>query len=180
MSNNIDFKKMWNSQETPAPNLQALQEKINAYKKKTLKSRFFAGAAFVSTSVFIFSIWYFMQPELLSTKIGIVLVAVAMLLFNLAYNWSFMGGKDDFELDVNQHLQQLLDLKKKQQFVQTTAISLYFILLSLGIGLYMFEYAAKMSLLLAGLAYVAVTIWIVFNWFYLRPPNHQKANPKAR
>jgi hypothetical protein len=46
---------------------------------------------------------------------------------------------------------------------------LYFILLGLGLVLYMIEYALRMSLTGAVLTYGITCLWIAINWFYFRP-----------
>jgi hypothetical protein len=56
-------------------------------------------------------------------------------------------------------------------------LNLYFILLSIGIGLYMYEYTSRMKPIWGIVTYGITFIWILFNWFYLRPKqiNKQKA-----
>ncbi|MGK0426400.1 MAG: putative membrane protein YczE [Ulvibacter sp.] len=72
-------------------------------------------------------------------------------------------------MDAKTQLQQLLTLKEKQRFQQTTLLNSYFIILSLGIGLYMYEYAARMTLPWAIVSYGIVLFWIGLNAFYFRP-----------
>lgn len=60
-------------------------------------------------------------------------------------------------------------VKNRESFMQTKVLNLYFILLSAGIGLYMYEYAWKRSLIFGVVAYSVVLLWVGFNWFFLRP-----------
>jgi Flp pilus assembly protein TadB len=71
-------------------------------------------------------------------------------------------------------LANLLSLKKKQQFLQTKMLNLYFIMLSLGVGLYMIEPTSNMTLFWAIFAYAITALWVLFNWFYLRPRQIKK------
>jgi hypothetical protein len=58
-------------------------------------------------------------------------------------------------------------------------MALYFILLGLGLVLYMFEYVLRMTLLDGLLTYGITGLWIAFNWFYLKPKNNKKATTKT-
>jgi hypothetical protein len=77
-----------------------------------------------------------------------------------------------------EYLQQLLVFKKKQAFLQSTIMTAYFILLGLGIVLYMIEYTIRMSILGAALAYGITSLWIAVNWFYFRPKIIKKQQQK--
>jgi hypothetical protein len=77
-----------------------------------------------------------------------------------------------------EYLQQLIKLKEKQTFQQTTMLSVYFIILSLGIGLYLFEYASRMTITWGIITYAITILWFAINWFYLRPKTITKQNAK--
>jgi len=77
-----------------------------------------------------------------------------------------------------EHLASLLALKKKQQFLQTTLLNVYFIVLSVGIGLYMIEPTRHMTLFWAIVAYGITGLWILFSWLYLRPRQIKKQQTK--
>ncbi|WP_347219426.1 hypothetical protein, partial [Chryseobacterium sp.] len=133
----------------------------------------------IATSLCIAFIWYRYQPQFISTKIGIVLVILAMVIFLLAYNRMFMVFYTIDKTQSNsEYLQNLYLVKNKQKFMQTTMLNLYFIMLFLGICLYMYEYASKMSSLSGILAYALTFLWIGFNWFYIRPKTIKKQQGK--
>jgi len=60
-------------------------------------------------------------------------------------------------------------LKQKQEFLQKTMLTIYFVLLTLGILLYMIEYTMRMTMISASIAYAVTLIWVAINWFYFRP-----------
>ena len=82
------------------------------------------------------------------------------------------------ELDSKAQLKQLITLKRKQRFQQTTLLNGYFILLSLGLGLYMYEYVIRMTLPWAIFSYGIVLFWIALNAFYFRPKMIKKQHVK--
>jgi hypothetical protein len=178
-SNNINFSELWDGQKTVDPNINDLHLKINNLKKASRIRIIFANIILVFTSIFILFIWYYYQPQLVTTKIGIVLTILSMLIFVISLNQSLGHLKKTNESESNkQYLQDLLNLKEKQQFLQTTILNLYFVLLSIGIVLYMYEYTSRMTMFWAFFSYGITVFWILFNWFYLRPKQIKKQTSK--
>jgi hypothetical protein len=62
--------------------------------------------------------------------------------------------------------------------MQTKMLGFYFITLSLGICLYMYEYISRMTNVGAFFSYLITLTWIGFNWFYLRPKTIKKQQTK--
>jgi hypothetical protein len=53
-------------------------------------------------------------------------------------------------------------------------MSFYFIALTIGICLYMYEYASRMTFLGASLAYGLTLLWMAINWFFILPKQIKK------
>ncbi|PIF47531.1 hypothetical protein CLU96_4589 [Chryseobacterium sp. 52] len=179
MATNIDFKNIWQQQTAQKPSIEDLLGKLKKFKNENLRKLIVTNILLIVTSIFIGLIWYHYQPQMITTKIGIVLVILAMVLFLFAYNQLFMVF---YKLDSTQtnteYLQSLHILKNRQKFLQYTMLNLYFIMLFLGISLYMYEYASRMTLVYGTLAYALTFLWIAFNWFYLRPKTIKKQQAK--
>tara|TARA_B100000809_G_scaffold63705_1_gene60468 strand:+ start:683 stop:1273 length:591 start_codon:yes stop_codon:yes gene_type:complete len=179
MTDNIDFKKYWNKQKFETPDPTELIEKANQFKRKTRFKLIAANLILLATCVFISFIWFYFQPDFLTTKIGIVLCIIAMLAYLAFHNTlAPLLLKQNIELDTKEQLQQLLTLKEKQRFHQSTLLSGYFILISLGLALYMYEYVVRMTLPWAVSSYSIVLFWIALNWFYFRPKMIKKQQTK--
>ncbi|MFP8893161.1 MULTISPECIES: hypothetical protein [Chryseobacterium] len=179
MDSNIDFKNIWKQQTSHKPDLDALLGKLKKFRNQNLRRLIFANIGLIATSLLILFIWYRYQPEMITTKIGIVLVVLGMVIFLLAYNKMFMVFyKIDQTQSNNEYLQSLYVVKSKQKFMQTTILNLYFVMLFLGICLYMYEYTSRMPLSSGILAYALTSVWIAFNWFYLRPRTIKKQQGK--
>ena len=180
MNNDIDFKKIWNKQEIEIPELKDLYNKANRFKRNHLFKIMTANILLLITSISIVFIWYYYKPELLASKIGIVLVILAMVIYLITYNTALpLLFKKSIEYSSKEFLQQLIKLKEKQLFQQTTMLSIYFIILSLGIGLYMYEYVSRMTIIKGSFAYGLTLLWIAINWFYLRPKTIKKQQEKT-
>jgi hypothetical protein len=179
MNSNINFNELWAKQKTGVPNKEELLSKINKFKKSNLKRLIITNLLLIITSLFIIFIWVHYQPQMIITKIGVILTILAMVIFVIVYNQSFTLFRKTYNTQSNsEYLKDLLAIKAKQQFMQTTMLNLYFVLLSTGIGLYMYEYTQLMTAFWGIFAYGITSIWILFNWFYLRPKQIKKQQSK--
>ena len=180
METNIDLKKIWKSQEKDIPKVAELYKKVDQLKRNILIKLIIVNLTLLLTIVCIGFIWYYYQLELITTKIGIILCILAMIIFLVPYNsqWSLLTTQQ-FEPNSKDYLRSLIKLKEQQVFQQTTMLSIYFMMLSLGIGLYLFEYVSKMPVTLAIVVSVTTLLWFAINWFYLRPKIINKQQEKV-
>jgi small-conductance mechanosensitive channel len=172
MDNNqpINFKELWNKQVTPAPDQQDLFNKISKEKKSRLKKVIVMNVTMLFTAAFIILIWIYFQPRFVTTKIGIFFILFAMLMMILFTNKTVPLYKQLKPDESNaQYLDVFKRIKSREAFIQTTVLGLYFVILSVGLLLYMFEYASRMQLHWAIIYYVLFLAFVAFNWFYLRP-----------
>lgn len=178
-NNNIDFTTIWKQQKVVQPSKDELLNKLKKYKKSNIKRLFISNVLLIATSGFIIFIWYYYQPQFITTKVGIVLTILAMLIYLFAYNkqYSFFNSLDATQSNID-YIKSLTALKNKQKFIQTTMLSIYFIMLSTGICLYMYEYTSRMTMFWAIFAYGITLTWIAINWFYLRPKTIKKQQRK--
>ncbi len=128
MDNNINFKDLWARQTTSQPNTDDLFLQINKLKTKNLRKLVVTNLLLIATSIFIIFIWAYYQPQLLTTKIGIILTIFAMIIYLFSYNQSFSLFKKTTNTQSNsEYLKDLLAMKTKQHFLQTTILNLYFV-----------------------------------------------------
>jgi hypothetical protein len=176
---NIDFKDLWKKQTVSQPNIEDLLARLKQFKKAGLRSLWKTNILLFATSAYILFIWYHYEPQFISSKIGIVFIILAMLLYVVVYNGLLKIYKDIDTTQTNQeYLQKLILIKRKQQFMQSTILSWYFVLLLTGICLYMYEYVSRMTVFYALITYGVTLLWIGFNWFYLRPKQIKKQEDK--
>lgn len=179
MSTNLDFKNIWQQQKVGQPNMDNLLHKLKEFKKSGLQKLIFANSMLVVLIGAIISIWHYYQPQFITTKIGIVLIIIAMVIYLFSYNKLFsIFNKIDNRQTNREYLQSLSAINIRQKFMQTTMLGIYYIMLSIGVCLYMFEYASRMTMLGAIIAYTSTLTWIGFSWFYLRPKTIKKQQSK--
>ncbi|MET0944673.1 MAG: hypothetical protein ABWY22_04660 [Flavobacterium sp.] len=178
-NNNIDFKDLWKKQTVSQPNIEDLMARVKQFKKGAVRSLWITNILLLATSVFILFVWYYYQPQFISTKIGIIITILAMVIYLFTYNKLLVKYKNiETTQTNNEYLQNLILIKKKQQFLQTKMMTFYFIALTTGICLYMYEYASRMTLLGVSLTYGLTLFWMIFNWFYIRPKKIKKQQDK--
>lgn len=175
MENNIDFKSLWNKQPAPEPDTRELFKKIHRLKARKMRKIIFLNIALIATCLFIAWIWFYFQPQYISTKIGIILAILAMVIFLIATNKDIsLYKKANESLSNYDYSKNLLAIKSHEQVIQTTIMNVYFLLLSAGICLYMYEYTSRMTLSWGIFTYAITLLWIGFNWFYTRPRQTRK------
>lgn len=175
MTGNIDFKQYWNKQKIETSTPEELIKKANKFKRKTRFKLIVANIVLLISCMGISFVWFYYQPEYLTTKIGIIIIMIAILIY-VAFQSTLtpLLLKNNLAANAKQQLLQLLKLKEKQRFQQTTLLNGYFFLLSLGLSLYMYEYAVRMTLTWAILTYGIVLFTIALNAFYFRPKTIKK------
>lgn len=179
MENNIDLKALWTRQPVPGADKEALLAKLNKLRAEKRRSLIWANVCLIPTALFVVWIWVYYQPEYTSTKVGIVLVVTAIFMFLIVSNKLIPLYKALNTTQVNStYLDDLLQIRQREQFIQTTIVNLYFFLLSLGLMLYLYEYASRMELTGMIITYAATASWIAFNWFYFRPRQIKKNRQK--
>ncbi len=178
-TDHIDLKNIWKQQKAEAPDIKELTNKIKKMSRKNRLKIIATNALFTLTILFIAGIWYFYNPKLITSKIGMILAILSMIFFVLYYNKLFTMYKklNDFEKN-KEYLHNLIRIKKQQKQIQTKIMGIYYILLSLGLALYMYEYIVKMTLWLGIICSTLTIIWVAFNWFYLRPKIAKKEQQK--
>jgi len=167
---NLNLKDLWSSQKIQQPGIDDLMKRLDRYKKANRKHTILTNLCLGATAIFILFVWYYFEPQFVTTKLGIITVVVAIALYIMAINQLSGLFKKVDDATTNQHyLENLLAIKAKQQLVHTRVLNLYFALLSVGIALYMYEYTSRMEPLWAVTTYAITGSWILFNWFYFRP-----------
>ncbi|PSL45636.1 hypothetical protein CLV51_104342 [Chitinophaga niastensis] len=172
-----NFKDIWNRQPTAtAPAASEIISKANQLKRKINNKTLFSILLLTATMVLILLIVYYAKPQMPTTIIGTALVCAAILLFIFVSGSlvHFLFTHNEENRTIKQQLTQLLQLRTRQAFIQKKILTLYFILLSAGIFLYMIEYTLRMSTSGKIAAYGITAGWFALNWFYFRPRTIRK------
>jgi hypothetical protein len=175
-----NFKELWQGQESqPTINAAAIIAKARNLQRKTKLKIILGNLLLLVTMILIIGIVWYYEPQMLTTKIGALLVIIALVMQIIASAKLIpLLEKSNSEQSNSDYLQQLLLFKKKQFFIETTIMSVYFMLLGIGLGLYMIEYAMKLTFVIMILYCGLTALWMAFAWFYLCPRTIRKQRQK--
>lgn len=176
MNSNIDFKLLWKQQSIVLkPDVDEVIKKAKRLKQQTRNKLLLTNGLLALTIAIVVFISNIHQPSLVTTKMGITLIILAVVSYLLVANRMLLVlFSTHSETDSASYMLEMLSLRKKQEFLHHTILKFYFILLSAGIFLYMIEPITRMGLLWACFAMGGTFAWLIFNWFVLRPRTVQK------
>ncbi|MFT3793266.1 hypothetical protein [Flavobacterium sp.] len=172
-----NFNELWQSNQPNIPDPQEIIAKALKVQRNTRRKTLFGNALLAATLAFIIFIVLHYDPKMPTTKLGTLIVVIAIVMQIIASGKLIpMTRKTDATSSTADFLKQMLQIQQKQLYLQTTIMSLYFVMLSGGIFLYMYEYAVRMGALGFGLTYGLTALWIALSWFYIRPRTIRKQN----
>jgi hypothetical protein len=179
MDNDIDLQNLWRKQTANTPQIEKLFLTIDKIKRENLIKLIGLNALMIATIAFIIFIWFNFEAKLVTTKIGIILTVVGIIIYLFAFNNVILSFRQINKNQSNsEFLKGIINHKRRQKFLQNIMLQIYFIALTLGICLYLYEFVSQLSLPWTILAYTATLFWVGFNWFYLRPRTLKKENVK--
>lgn len=171
MANNIDLKNLWGQQDTGSkPDINEVVKKARRLKNKIRNQLLLKNILLAATVVFISFIGIWGDFALFTTRIGIMLIIIAIIFYVAVSNGLLMSlFKTNPEADNFTYLTELLSIRKKQEYLQGKMLKLYFILLSAGMFSYIIEFLLRMTLMWATVTAIITFGWIAINWFYIMP-----------
>jgi amino acid transporter len=179
MDNNINLNKLWAKQTTKPLETEELFSKFSEIKRKGLKKLITFNIIMIVTIIYIIFIWLYFEPKLITTKVGIGLTLFGIVVYLIVYNQLIPNlNKTNENQSNNEFLKEVIKLKKRHRFLQTRMLQIYFVALTIGISLYLYEYLSILPSPWAIFAYSITLIWVGFNWFYLKPKVVQKERNK--
>ena len=171
MKNFDEIKDLWKNTapQKDLPSSSEIISKIESTRKKIMRKNLLSTIILCLTFIFIVWIGLKYDFELITTKIGLMLVLFSIAL-GIICNIKLinrLSKKIDITSDTYSYLQQLLSFRNRQRVIQTKGLSVYFIILTSGLMLYEIEFAVRD--LTFGLIFYSLTLgWMSFVWFILR------------
>jgi len=170
METEYNFEEIWKQRETRLPDIETIKSKAQSFRKKQLWSSVYLTFCLLLSFGTIIWVWYSFPDLHFMTKSGMVFALSALMLY-IFQNFQKIKiiNKINPALNNQEYLKQLKILQQKDLYMQTKGTSIYYILLSLGMALYLYEFAERMSVFWGIFAYFITFGWILFGWFYIRP-----------
>ena len=173
----MDFKGIWGRQSlvTP-PGEEEIKSRARRVKYSLRKRAWLTILCMtICLSVMAFAVWD-CKPRLATTYIGAILMFTAILSYIVVSGdmLSLLMKKEDEGKSVKAQLETLIRLRGKQRFILGALGRWYYILLTVGLILYMAEYARQMSRFFGILYYTLTLGWMGYSWFYLVPKSARR------
>jgi hypothetical protein len=176
MKNTNDLKEIWKQNEsTTVPPIQEVTTRAKGTIRKIRNKLFFSG--FIAAAVLGYLIYTQtkMQNEMLTTKIGVTIMALGIVLYLIVSNSILnMFLKNEFSADSRTFLDKMIVLKGKLEMLYKTITTIYFVALTAGLFLALIEQTMSETVLHKVLTYGLSVVWIAFAWFVLRPREMKK------
>lgn len=180
MEDLIEIQQLW-LQARPVQDISA-NDVIRAAKKQTRLTAWKTVAVILMLAVTLIVMAYALfsyEFRLMTTKVGLALVVngvIAGIVMNMPLLWSLMQPDD--KSDNRVFLAAMERIEQKETYIFNTGIGLYFAILGIGIGLYMYEFSNGAVAIIRN--YGLTAAWFLFVWFYLRPKTIRKRQAKTR
>ncbi|WP_448700708.1 hypothetical protein ACFGVR_01765 [Mucilaginibacter sp. AW1-3] len=171
MSNNIDFKALWdNGSKGPVPDASEIFKRGATLQRATRIHLLLTNVMLVATIILISWVGIHFKPEMLTTKIGLGLI-IGAILFYMVNTLGYINllYKSNVDENTSDYLNHLLQIKQKQERLNTTMTTIYFTLLTAGLCLYLIEYAGRGGVVFRVTTYGLTLGWMIFNWVYIHP-----------
>jgi hypothetical protein len=171
MSTFEDIQKTWQASGSDAglPSAVEVMKDIKRKHRTTLLKTIGATVMLAITCIFITFLAFQFQFKYPTTKVGmiIIIIAVAGGVFANARLSIMHWGNARLIDDTASYLQAMISYRQKQRFYSTRFISWYFLLMSLGFILYLYEFMAR-DIKFGIISYTLTFGWFAIAWFFLR------------
>jgi len=180
MDNFNDIKGLWQNQPTAnLPDVGAIKKAADKNRRQIIIRNVWSLLALGGTVIFTFYIGMAYDFKFITTRLGIMIIIIGIV-GAMAINSQMLKlllSRADESSDNQAYLRQLIEYRNKQRFLQSRGMVIYYLLLTTGFMLYLYEFFARDHMF--GLKAYAVTLsWIAFTWFYLKPRAIRKQEKK--
>jgi hypothetical protein len=166
----MNLDQLWQNTNEKAPDWQTFAKQMAALeiKKRNEKNRL--NFLLLTTMAFVGFIAFAYWPLAWTTLMGIVLTELSMLLYLWQYNrHTTLRDLTAESANARAYLEWLYQDRKRQRYLGRQLMSAYFLLLSIGVLVYMWEFVQRMPGLYGWLTYGITLGWFALNWFVFRP-----------
>ena len=176
-----ELENLWQQSETKVPTKNTNISKIKNNRMK-LKNTFTKGAILlIFTGIFILGLMIFLDSNLKTIPIILSMVIISIVCFLQAFLMIFTAKKIS-KIDETQtpgfHLKQWQNFREFQKKQRHWNMPVYYALLSIALGVYLFELLKSVDLWKMILAFALTYSWMLFAYFYLGKKEIKKQDAK--
>ncbi|MGA9211523.1 hypothetical protein [Kaistella sp.] len=176
-----ELENLWKQSETKVPAKNTNISKIKNNRMK-LKNTYTRGAILlIITGIYILGLMIFLDSKLKTVPIISSMSIISVVCFLQAYLILFTAKKIS-QIDETQtpsfHLQQWQNFRTFQKKIRHWNMPIYYILLGIALGVYMYELLKTVDLWKMALAFAITYAWMFFAYFYLGKKEIKKQDAK--
>ena len=176
MKTEMDLKQLWQKQPVDEqPDMEKLLKRAGKLTRISRCKLIGVNLGLLIAVIIWAVVFYDMRQRDITTLVGTAMMTLAVVVYLAAYNQLIpIVFKNNPQNSTQEYLNQLLRIKRKEEFLFKVMSNIYFALLTGGLALYLIQPVNKMSAF-AGIAFCVVTFsFMSFTWFYLRPLGEKK------
>ncbi len=176
-----NIQKIWQEQgKVDLPSVREIVKKAESIKRRSILKHVIGIIVLALTFTYIFTFLFRYDFAFASTYSGIVIVLLAII-FGLGYKshlLTLLMPKIDLLTNAHQQLDQSLLYQSRLKFFHKTGLAIYFMVLAIGFGLYVYEFASR-DLEFGIIAYSITVAWIIFSWVFVRKRSSVRMQQKV-
>ena len=171
-----DIKNIWqNQKDVKVPAYENIIKKIKKNRMRIILKNILGALSLSLTLIVIVAVLFKYDFEYPTTRLGIVFIIIAIIGAIVMHSQllRIISGRLDDSSDTSSYLKKLTRYQHLQKILHTKGVTIYFIVLTGGLILYLFEFFMR-DVKFGIIAYTLTLGWIAFVWFYLRPKTIKK------
>ena len=176
-----ELESLWKQSETKVPQQNNNISKIKNNRMKLKKTYTFGALLLVLTGMFILTLMAFLDERLQTNLVMASMILISLVCFLQAGLMMFTARKIT-RIDESQtpalHLKQWLQFREFQKKQRHWNMPVYYVILSIAVGVYMYELLKATEAWKMALAFGITYLWMFFAYFYLGKKEVKKQDAK--
>lgn len=163
-----NIQKLWQAgKENDLPDVVAIISQIKKVRRKLIRKNVTGVIILCLTFLWVGFIGWYYHFEKWTTRAGVLIILITIII-GVVFNSRLLQlllRQGDPTLDNKMYLDQLIRFRNTQRLIRRKGMMWYYIFLTVGICLYMVEFAER-SIYFGIAAYTLTLGWICFSWIY--------------
>jgi hypothetical protein len=176
-----DLQEIWQSspQSNTIPDVASILEEVKIQHRKMLRKNIMAALLLAATAIFITILGFNFVFKFTTTYFGMAIVVLTVISGVIVNVILSVPAKitNQIQESTSSYLEVLIKYNTRQKEFVSNFFGFYFIGLSSGMAMYLYEFAAR-DTLFGVIAYLCTFGWFAFTWFYLRKRSIRKQQAK--
>lgn len=170
-SNQVNLEQLWATPKVEQGNICEVFKSIDAYRLKKVRMNWIIAIIGISSLGWIVGINIWLRDTVFSEAIWIVLGGIicilAITMFMISYyRLNGLIPSSILTQSTSDYIKMLTKEKKQQLQLSKVWMNVYFLLFTVGIGMYSYPFIAKFDASLLGLYYAILGVWTGVNIYW--------------